>query len=325
LLQQLEKTMIELSSSGYKAWILPERGGNCIRLSRFDVDVLRTPASDSDLKATPFFYGTPILFFPNRISGGQFEFEGRYYRFEINEPASGCYIHGTLHETEFRIMDQLSDEATLYYEATDDRPYLTFPHSFSVQINWRLSDGGLRQLISITNLSGSNMPTALAFHTTFRLPFGRNGRAEDIIMQLDTSCEYSRNMKNYLPDGQRFFDYPLKKEMEEGTYHPASHLTSRFFRMGDKKQLVLFDPVAGIQATYQALQGYGYWMLYNGISTDFLCVEPQSWLSNCPNAPFPRNETGFDYLVPGETRHYETNLRIEKRNNLAMNNELYLG
>ncbi len=62
--------MIRLSSSGYEAVINPLRGGSCVQLRRNGISVLRTPASDADALKSPFFYGTPILFFPIGLPKG---------------------------------------------------------------------------------------------------------------------------------------------------------------------------------------------------------------------------------------------------------------
>lgn len=304
--------MIQLDSNGYTARIDPSRGGSCVQLSRFGADVLRTPSTVGDYETEPFFYGTPLLFFPNRISNGQFEFEGRTYKIPINEPDTGCFLHGMLHETPFEVIRSQTDGVMLLYRATPQAPYLTFPHAFTLILEWSLSAEGLLQTVTFTNDSDENMPVALAFHTTFRLPFSDAGKADAVSMKLDTSLEFSRNMKNYLPDGGCTSEYPDKQSMEEGTFYPAPRRMSRLFKMGQKKELILTDPCAGVQVKYAALQGYDYWMFYNGIAPDFLCVEPQSWLSNCPNAPFAREETGFDFLVPGEKRVYKTLLNIER-------------
>ena len=303
--------MIVLKSYGYTAVIDPKRGGSCIRLSRYNAEILRTPSSAEDYKTTPFLYGTPLLFFPNRISEGTFEFDGRMYHLPINEPETNCFLHGTLHETPFEIINQNSDRVDLEYHATDEDPYLSFPHSFSIRLCWQLTEEGLSQRVTFTNYSDSKMPVALAFHTTFCLPFSTESNAEAVRMQLDTSIEYSRNMKNYLPDGGAFTEYPNKQDMEQGSFHPALYKMSRFFKMGERKELILTDPLTGVRARYKAIEGYDYWMVYNGVSKDFISVEPQSWLSNCPNAPFPRKETGFSFLNPDQCCTYETLLSIE--------------
>ncbi len=302
--------MLELHAEGYTALIDPEHGGNCVRLSRYGAEILRTPKSAADRDESPFFYGTPLLFFPNRISEGCFVFEGREYRLPVNEPSTGCFLHGTMHRTAFEVIRQNEQSASLRYLATDREPYLTFPHAFEVDQEWSFSPAGLRQTVTVTNRSRLDMPVALGSHTTFRLPFTADSRPDEITMRLDTGAEYSRNMQTYLPDGKVFTDYPDRDALRQGTFVPAPCRMSRLFRMGSSKTLTLTDPRGHVQMTYEALKGYHYWMVYNGLSPDFLCVEPQSWLSNCPNAPFPREETGFDCLMPGESRVYETLLSI---------------
>lgn len=304
--------MIELKAYGYTAWILPERGGSCVRLARFGADALRTPGSMEDYKVNPFMLGTPLLFYPNRISGGCFEFEGREYRLPVNEPATGCFLHGTLHAEPFEVVESSTDAVTLRYTATEEKPYLTFPHAFTLTLEWKLGEEGLRQKVTFCNDSALNMPVALAFHTTFRLPFTAESAPENVRMMLDTSVEYSRNMANYLPDGGSETEYPDKQALAEGRYVPAAQAVSRFFRMGDAKRMCLMDDQAGIRVSYQALAPYDYWMVVNGGTKELICVEPQSWLSNCPNAPFPREEQGFDFIAPGEKRAYETVMSIEK-------------
>ena len=305
--------MIRLSSSGYEAVINPLRGGSCVQLRRNGISVLRTPASDADALKSPFFYGTPILFFPNRIAEGKFEFEGRLYEFPVNDPETGCFLHGTLHQTPFEVMEQHADRVELRYQATEREPYLTFPHSFSLRLSWMLTPEGLEQKVVLQNESPLDMPVALGFHTTFQLPFSGMGDAKEITLRLDVAREYSRKGKDHLPDGKYCDTSQDMEALKSGIWHPALQQSSRLFQMGIRKEMVLTDPVDGIRVTYTALQGYNYWMVFNSLSPDWISIEPQSWLTNCPNAPFPRNETGFDFLPPGQSRAYLTRLKIDQR------------
>lgn len=303
---------VTLNAFGYTADFLPQRGGSCIRLSRWGAQVLRTPKAEADYGKNPFLWGTPLLFLPNRISGGSFCFENRQYRFPVNEPATGCFLHGTLHETPFTLVHRDDAELLLRYQATNTQPYLTFPHAFTLELRWCLTPEGLQQEVTIRNDSCQNMPVALAFHTTFCLPFTPESDPEKTYLQLDTSREYGRNMANYLPDGSCAENHPDKDSLACGSFRPCEHTISRLFSMGEKHEMVLTDPAAGIRVRYHASDAYGYWMVYNGGSRDFLCVEPQTWLSNCPNAPFPREETGFRSLAPGDAAHYKTCLSIDR-------------
>ena len=76
--------------------------------------------------------------------------------------------------------------------------------------------------------------------------------------------------------------------------------------MDESREMRLTDAKRGVQLIYRALPPYAYWMVYNGGSKEFLCVEPQTWVNNCPNAPFDREKTGFAFVAPGETKTYET-------------------
>lgn len=301
---------MELHAHDYTAVILPERGGSCVDLFKGDVHALRSPKSMADYESNPFLYGTPLLFFPNRISGGSFEFEGRRYALPVNEPATGCFLHGTLHETPFAVETQREDYVRLAYRAKKEQPYLTFMHEFTLTLEWTLGAQGLCQRVTFLNESAENMPVALAFHTTFRIPFAAGSAPENVQLELDASCEYGRDMSTYLPDGRCWEEFPGKKELAVGRYVPARHTISRLFRMDDRRRMCLKDREKGVQIVYQASDTYGYWMVYNGGNKEFLCVEPQSWLSNCPNAPFDREAHGFAFIPPGETRTYETVMSI---------------
>ncbi len=303
---------ITLQAHGYTAWILPERGASCVRLSRLGAEVLRTPESADSYRENEFLWGTPLLFLPNRISGGCFTFEGRTYRLPVNEPKTGCFLHGTLHRTPFEVVTCDTERAVLRYEATREAPYLSFPHAFEIVVEWVIRESGLRQNAAVINRSEQDMPVALAFHTTFRLPLVEGSRPEETVLALDTAEEYGRDMDTFLPDGRVWTDHPDKEEMERGEYLPSEHTISRLFRMGARHEMRLTDRRTGTSVRYLAGASYGYWMVYNGGSRDFLCVEPQSWLSNCPNAPFPRETSGFDWIAPGKAREYETEMSIER-------------
>lgn len=304
--------MIELSAGGYRAWILPERGGSCVRLERFGVQSFRTPKEPCDYRKSSFLWGTPPLFPPNRISRGCFQFEDRQYRFPVNEPSTGCFLHGDLHRTVLNTAERSPSFVRLSRAFTGDNPYLTFPHCFTFQIEYALGENGLHQKASLRNDSQLDMPAALAFHTTFQLPLTPAGKNENIRLSLDTEEEYGRDGNTYLPDGTACREHPLRHALESGTLIPAEHTISRLYRMGNLRTMTLTDLSEKVCVRYHAGDSYRYWMVYNGGDPRYICVEPQSWLSNCPNAPFPRGESGFDFLKPGETRSYETRTQIER-------------
>ena len=303
--------MISLTACGYTALIDDRHGGNCLRLHRFGADALRTPEDETARERAPFFYGTPILFFPNRISSGRFAFGGREYALPVNEPETGCFIHGVMHETAFGIVRTEKDGASLLRRFTKEEGYLTFPHAFSVLLEYSLTEEGLALSVTVTNDSDTDMPAALGFHTAFRLPFSPRSDAGSVSLRLDAAAEYPRDPKTHLPDGTELTGNKDMAALRAGTFVPAARPVSALYKMGNDKEMTLTDPGSGVRVKYAAKRGYRYWMVFSP-SPDFICVEPQSWLTDCPNGPLSREKTGFDFIAPGEKRIYETRMTIEK-------------
>ena len=135
------KTDVTISGGGYIASFRSDLGGNCYRLIHeiSGSDILRTPRDESELFSSVFLFGNAILFPPNRVRGGSFEFGGKTYKFPINEPKTGCHLHGELYKTPFKIKEQSDSSVTFEYKA-EAGEYLGFPHAFSVLRKYELSE-----------------------------------------------------------------------------------------------------------------------------------------------------------------------------------------
>ncbi len=87
-----------LSAGGYEAEFSADIGATCFRLfyKPLNAEILRTPNGESQRNTNVYLFGNPILFPPNRIRGGRFVFRGKEYVLPVNEPQTGCFIHGNL-------------------------------------------------------------------------------------------------------------------------------------------------------------------------------------------------------------------------------------
>ncbi len=132
--------IITIKSENWTAKINLSRGANCISLknSKFSADILREPDYSKELD-NPYIYGMPILFPVNRISGGEFEFEGRKYKFPVNELETNCHLHGELHNMPFEAEELGGDFVKCIFKA----PYLDFPRRFILSVTYRLTESGL--------------------------------------------------------------------------------------------------------------------------------------------------------------------------------------
>lgn len=301
--------IIELRGGGYSARINLSRGANCISLrnEEFGASILREPDYEKGVD-NPYLYGMPVLFPVNRISGGSFIFEGRIYRFPINEPNTNCFLHGELHKMPFSVRYLSESRLTAVYRATKEAPYLEFPHEFTMEITYELSAEGLEQRVRITNQSVLNMPLFLGFHTTFRLPFLANSRSEDLKVWVDLSEEYERNMANYLPTGNCPELDDVSRQLARGTFVPNRPI-SRHYRRGSNGIMAITDQVTELAVVYENCMDYGFRLIYSD-GMEYICLEPQTCIANCANSPFPRESAGFMHLEPGESREYWSRIGI---------------
>lgn len=300
--------IIEIRAGDYRAKINCSRGGNCISLRnvRLGAQILREP-KDGTLD-NPYLYGMPVLFPVNRISGGSFTFEGRRYRFPINEQATGCHLHGLLHEMPFVVAERGENFVKCVFE----KPYLEFPHRFRMELTYALSENGLEQTTRITNLSETNMPVLLGFHTTFNVCFLDSARKENIRAFAEVSQEIQRDMETYLPTGVMLPPDTITTQFQNGSFSPAGKGISRHYRADGLGRMELRDLESGIALVYENSQNFPWRLLYSGTGEEYICLEPMTCVVNCPNGPFDPAESGFKYLKPNQSEEYISKIYLRE-------------
>ena len=299
----------------YEAKIQPSRGANCLSFCHVPsgISALRTYDPDTiEELDNPFLYGTPLLFPPNRIKGGKFTYDSREYSLPINEESTGCFLHGTLHETPFEVVEAKEDYVLCRYEATEKSPYLTYPHAFTLDVKYELCEKGLKQTVSITNNSDKKMPVGLAFHTTFSMPFIKGGDVKNIKMTLPVGEEYDRDMTDFSMTWETVDDKEFHQRLANGDVVPAEQFISRHFSRPHGAALRLTDTASGYSVVYDADDNFKYWMVYNGGNEDFLCVEPQTWINSAPQAPAKMGDVNIIGIEAGETHEFVTYMSVEK-------------
>lgn len=300
------KKIYVLNSNNYEMHIVPCYGMNCIKAicTKPNADILKTP-HDVDMLGSDdaFLFGMPILFFPNRISNGRFEFEGREYKFPVNEVKLNNFCHGTLHKLPFEVIEYDDEHIKGVFIATGDYPYLTFPHSFEFYVEYCIKLDGIHQIVSIKNTSEKNMPVALGFHTTFNL-------SDKNMIKISVAKEIERSVATFLPTGKIYDVFELKEALNKGVFKLNGRSVSNLFELSGRKIQIL-DEETKTRITYIFDEKYKYCMLYSSNGKDHICIEPQTWLTNCPNLRLDRKECGFDYIEPNEIKVYTSVLRAE--------------
>lgn len=298
-----DMNIYEITSGEYSAKINLSRGANCISLRnmRYHALILREPDYSSELD-NPYLYGMPILFPVNRIDGGCFEFEGRIYRFPINEKNTNCALHGELHCMPFQLLEAGKDYVKCRYKT--EEPYLNFPHSFQIDIEYSLGEAGLTVETTVTNFSEMNMPVFLGYHTTFNAPFVKDSSAEGLRVFAEVSDEIERNMAVYLPTGRILPPDEISESMKAGEFNPRSVAISRHYRSSGVGTIELRDLSKDVKVVYENDEKLNWRLFYNGNADEYICLEPQTCMANCQNAPFDRKYAGFDYIEPMASKKY---------------------
>lgn len=306
---------LRLSAGENTADICPLMGANPIRLKLGEADIYRTPPDLSTFQGAPNVYGEPLLFPPNRISGGRYTFNGRVYTFPLNEPERGHHIHGLLSATPFSLIKvtEKPDEARadFGFEATKERPYLTFPHTFTVIRTFVLNQNGLFQRLCIKNTGDTPMPVGVGFHTTLNLKFLPGADMDELLLTMPVKRQIMLDKASIIPTGERGIT-PLGKALCAGGVPPRGKALSAHFERACKMTVRLLDKQSGRAVTYLVSPSLAYFMLWNaGGQTDFVCPEPQSWIIDAPNQSKEEDESGFRALLPGEEFEVWTRTNIE--------------
>lgn len=306
-----KQKIFELKSHDYSAKINLSRGANCISLrnKKYKAKILREPDYSQELD-NPYLYGMPILFPVNRISSGEFAFEGRRYHFPINEVATGCHLHGELHRTEFELIEISENRMLCSYKADKENPYLSFLHEFEIKIEYELREDGFYHKTEVINNSDNNMPVFIGFHTTFNALFTEESKPENIHVLVQISEEYERNMKNYLPTGVKLEFDEISCFLNTGGFNPLVKPISRHYRCGKSGKMVIYDAGNDLSMVYENDEKYKFRLIYNGNADEYICLEPQNCMANCQNSPFSREKAGFDYIEPGKSKVYESKLSL---------------
>ena len=116
---------------------------------------------------------------------------------------------------------------------------------------------------------------------------------------------------NYLPTGKKPQFDEVSISLSDGTYKPVGRNISRHYRSRGPMMWIT-DLGSRLRMVYENDEKYGFRLVYSGGNGEYICLEPQNCLANCQNAPFSREEAGFDFLTVGESKTYHSKIFFEK-------------
>ncbi|NLD52406.1 MAG: aldose 1-epimerase [Clostridiales bacterium] len=305
-----ELDALKLTGFGYEALLVPALGANTIRLTYREGDqllhILRSPDSASDLLQNPYEYGAPILFPANRISGAGYTWEGIRYSFPVNCPDQ-MHIHGVLHNRAWPVAGYGADADKAWVQLALDTDqdaalHSHFPVPMQIVLSIELTPEGLGHRFTVINKSDRHqIPAGLAYHTAFQVAF--SGDAGHVRLHVPIAKRSVDHADTWLPTGQfqALDDYEKQIASAEGADPLLKEFDGIFLAREDAHEAVLRDRTTGWEVVYRADPVHRYWLIWNKTAQDgFVCVEPQTWLSNAMNSPSPA--TRHAAFVPPQGR-----------------------
>lgn len=275
-----------IRAGGYEATVVSV-GGGLRGLSYEGRPVLLAYGEDEAAHAG---IGEHLFPWPNRITDGEYTFEGVDQQLYLTEPARRNAIHGLTRWANWQRADDASDESTLTVtHRLHGQP--GYPHQLDLNLTYHLTDTGLTVTATATNIGRSPAPYGYGAH-----PYLSVGRPiDECILEFTADHRLEVSSDRLTPTGLTpvagsQYDFRTARPIGDTTIDNA------FTGLNGEWSVSLTDPDSGARST---LTSNTPWMqLFTGeaVGRTALAVEPMT----CPPDAF---RTGQDLIVlkPGES------------------------
>lgn len=310
--------IVILKNDRLEARLAPACGSNVYSLidGLTGYAILGEPSTISAMKERPFSYGIPVLFPPNRIEGGSFEWNGKTYALDMTFPHMNQHIHGIVGREAWELVlvedEDIPRAVTRLRSWEHPNVFRQWQHNFELRMTVELDGTVLRQRVEIDNMGEDAMPWGLGYHTRFRMPISPDGSAEECVLTASVDGQWELGPTN-LPTGKLL---PLSEGRNLPAGLPGNVPLDDLFRATAPNTATYTDPHAGIMIVYRASPEFIHWIVFNHNLphvdyTDHVCFEPYTWMSNAPKVPIPADESGVKSLQPGQSVTCTTELHVE--------------
>jgi aldose 1-epimerase len=114
--------------------------------------------------------GQVLAPWPNRITGGVYEWEGKEHRLALTEPEAGNAIHGLVRWASWRAVER--DDAGVVMEHVV-HPQPGYPFALRLRVGYRLAADGLTVRTTAENVGDRACPFGAGHHPYLKAPSGR--------------------------------------------------------------------------------------------------------------------------------------------------------
>jgi aldose 1-epimerase len=120
--------------------------------------------------------GQVLAPWPNRITGGEYSFDGKDYRLALTEPDAGNAIHGLVRWASWNAAEHEPSRVVMAHVL---HPQPGYPFTLKLQIEYRLDADGLRVVTTAENAGDRACPFGVGHHPYIAAP---TGRVDDLVI-----------------------------------------------------------------------------------------------------------------------------------------------
>lgn len=282
---------ITIAGFGYKAEICLRGGG--LQGLWLHGHAVTTAYSDFDNRIGA--EGDILAPFPGRINKGQYHFDGQDYQLAINERSGEHAIHGFVRTLQWDVIAQSATEVTVGVVTS---PVSGYPFSIGLQLHYALSASGLRVTATAKNLSDTDAPFGIGFHSYFVT-------GDDYVDTCTLSVPFDRVLEfdALIPTGEILDVSDAGVDYQSPRVIGAQVIDNCFVTpQGETPTVVLSGATLDVNVWMDAT-AYPNCVLFTGDTLvdgrkrRALAIEPMS----CTSDGFNHEEWGLTRLSPGAT------------------------
>jgi aldose 1-epimerase len=279
----------QISDGAAQAVIVPDLGAG---LAAYDVvgasgrTPLFRPCRDPS-RAGPFDLALNLLVpWSNRISGGGFRFDGRFYPLAPNVPGEPYPIHGNGFSSHWLVERATANSAELSLRSDGPGPFRYEAHA-----SYSLTAGVLTMRLSVRNVGAATLPFGLGFHPWLlrSAETQLQARAERVMLETHDHLPAGEAPVQSRPE----WDFAAPRELPSGWINNA-------FLGWDGRASVLW-PERGLELDIEADPPLSTYIVYSpSAGADFFCFEPVTHPVDAHNLPGRPEAHGLTILAPQE-------------------------
>lgn len=275
-------TGLEIAAGGYRACILPEKGGQLAWLRQDGVDLLNAPSADIENPLPRDLAMFPMTPFAGRVENAEFSWRGETYKLpaHADEPHS---LHGTGWQAAWEIVEQTECSVLLEHAGAIG------PLKHVSRLEYRVSGEGLATTLSVTNTADRPLPFGLGLHPWFP----SEGAGE---MRFAAERFWLEAPGGIPADA---ISLPPELDFAQGG-PPFSHWRNNCYE-GWGRELTVAYPAKDFAVQMTASETLDWLMVFNPVDWGTFCLEPQSQLPAAHNKAGEGAPFGLVELAAGET------------------------